>query len=114
MHLPLDRLWSCGLTFSEAEYLLAALAAGVAAAAAAGVAVSASTGTECFALFFNGVTEVDNAEARRTGAFHLGDGSHFSFSSWVSFSILIYEHIFRYKSRVCTNFVTKGLPIALK
>ena len=46
----------------------------MAAAAAAGVAVSASSGTVCFALFFNGVTEVDNAEARRTGAFHLGDG----------------------------------------
>ncbi len=86
----------------------------MAAAAAAGVAVSASTGTECFALFFNGVTEVDNAEARRTGAFHLGDGSHFSFSSWVCFSILIYEHIFRDWSRGCKSFVTKGLPIALK
>ena len=84
------------------------------AAAAVGVAVSANTGTVCFALFFNGVTEVDNAEARRTGAFHLGDGSHFSFSSWVCFSLLIYEHIFRNWSRVCTNFVTKGLPIALK
>ena len=84
------------------------------AATAAGVAVSASIGTVCFALFFNGVTEVDNAEARRTGAFHLGDGSHFSFSSWVCLSILIYEQIFRYKSRVCKSFVTKGLPIALK
>ena len=68
----------------------------MAAAAAAGVAVSASTGTVCFALFFNGVTEVDYAEARRTRAFHLGDGSHFRFSSWVCFSILIYEQIFRY------------------
>ena len=86
----------------------------MATAAAVGVAVSANTGTVCFAIFFNGVTEVDNAEARRTGAFHLGDGSHFSFSSWVCFSILIYEHIFRYASRVCTSFVTKGLPIALK
>jgi hypothetical protein len=86
----------------------------VAAAAAVGVTLSAGTGTVGFALFFNGVTEVDNAEARRTGAFHLGDGSHFSFSSWVCFSILIYEHIFRYESRVCTSFVTKGLPIGLK
>jgi hypothetical protein len=86
----------------------------VATAAAVGVAVSASAGTVCFALFFNGVTEVDNAEASRTGAFHLGNGSHFSFSSWVYFSILIYEQIFRYKSRVCKSFVTKGLPIALK
>ena len=60
----------------------------MAAAAAAGVAVSAGTGTVCFALFFNGVTEVDNAEARRTGAFHLGDSSHFRLSSWVCFSIL--------------------------
>ena len=91
-----------------------ALAAGVTAALTVGVAVSASTGTVCFALFFNGATEVDNAEARRTGAFHLGDGSHFSFSSWVCLSILIYEQIFRYESRVCTSFVTKGLPIALK
>ena len=86
----------------------------MATAAAVGVAVSASAGTVCFALFFNGVTEVDNAEASRTGAFHLGDGSHVSFSSWVCFSLLIYEHIFRDWSRVCTNFVTKGLPIALK
>ncbi len=86
----------------------------MAAAAAVGVAVSANTGTVCFAVFFNGVTEVDYAEARRTGAFHLGDGSHFSFSSWVCLSILIYEHIFRHKSRVCKSFVTKGLPIALK
>lgn len=113
-HLPLDRFQSCGLTFSEAEYLLVALAACVTAAAAVGVAVSASTGTVCFALFFNGVTEADCAEASRTGAFHLGDGSHFSFSSWVCFSIPIYEHIFRDKSRVCTRIVTKGLPIALK
>ena len=86
----------------------------MAAAAAVGVAVSANTGTVCFALFFNGVTEVDYAEARRTGAFHLGDSSHFSFSWLVWFSMLIYEHIFRYKSRVCKTFVTKGLPIALK
>ena len=86
----------------------------MAAAAAVGVAVSASTGTVCFALFFNGVTEVDNAEARRTGAFHLGYCSHFSFSWWVCLSLIIYEHIFRYKSRVCKSFVTKGLPIALK
>ena len=86
----------------------------MAAAAAVGVAVSASSGTVCFALFFNGVTEVDNAKASRTGAFHLGDGSHFSFFSWVCLSLLICEHIFRYKSRVCKSFVTKGLPIALK
>ena len=86
----------------------------MAAAAAVGVAVSASSGTVCFALFFNGVTEVDYAEARRTGAFHLGDGSHFRFSSWVCLYIIIYEHIFRYKSRVCKSLVTKGLPIALK
>ena len=73
-----------------------ALAAGVAAAAAVGVAVSASIGTVCFAVFLNGVSEVNNAEARRTGAFHLGDGSHLRFSSWVCLSLLISEQIFRY------------------
>jgi len=83
LHLPLDRFYRCCLTFSEAEYLFVALAACVAAAAAVGVAVSASTGTVRFAVFFNGCTEADNAHARRTGAFHLGDGSHFRFSWFV-------------------------------
>jgi len=44
-HLPLDIFYGCFLTFSEAEYLFAALAACVAAAAAVGVAVSASSRT---------------------------------------------------------------------
>jgi hypothetical protein len=73
----------------EAEYLLVALAAGVAAAAAVGVAVSASTGTVRFATFFDGFTQVDNAQARRTGAFHLGDGGHFRFSWWIRFHIYL-------------------------
>jgi hypothetical protein len=84
LHLPLDRLYGCFLTCSEAEYLFAALAAGVAAAATVGVAVSAGTGTVGFATFFDRFTEADNAQARRTGAFHLGDSSHFTFSWCVS------------------------------
>lgn len=79
LHLPLDRFCGDFLTFFEAEYLFVALAAGVTAAGAVGVAVSASTGTVRFATFFNGFSEADNAQARRTGAFYLGDGSHFTF-----------------------------------
>ena len=63
MHLPLDRFYGCFLTFSEAEYLFVALAAGVAAAAAAGVAVSTSIGTIGFAAFFDGFSEADSAQA---------------------------------------------------
>jgi hypothetical protein len=77
LHLPLDRVYGCFLTCSEAEYLFAALAAGVAAAAAVGVAVSASSGTVGFAAFFDGFTEADNPQARSTSAFHLGDSGHF-------------------------------------
>ena len=90
-----------------------ALAARVAAAAAVGVAVSASAGTVGFATFFDRFSEGDNTQARRTGAFHLGDGGHFTLSWWVCLAIHIYEHIFRCKSRECKNFVTKGEPIAL-
>ena len=52
----------------------------MAAAAAAGVAVSTSIGTVRFAAFFDGFSEGDNAQARRTGAFHLGNGGHLTFS----------------------------------
>lgn len=83
LHLPLDRLYGCFLTCSEPKYLFAALAGGVAAAAPVGVAVSASSGTVVFATFFDGFTEADNAQARRTGAFHLGDSGHFTFSWFV-------------------------------
>lgn len=79
LHLPSDILYGCFLTFSEAEYLFVTLAAGVTAAATVGVAVSASSRTVGFAAFFDGFSEADNAQARRTGAFHLGNGSHFTF-----------------------------------
>lgn len=82
-HLPLDRFYGCFLTGSEAEYLFAALAAGVAAAATVGVPVSASSGTIGFSVFCDRFTEADNAQARRAGTFHLGDSGHFTFSWWV-------------------------------
>lgn len=85
----------------------------MAAAAAARVAVSASSGTVRFSAFFDGFSQADNAQTRRAGAFHLGDGGHFTFSWRVCLAIHIYEHIFRCKSRECKNFVTKGEPIAL-
>ncbi len=79
-HLPLDILYRFFLTFAEAQQLLVALAAGVAAAAAVGVSVCASSGTVGFAAFFDRFSEADNAQARRTGAFRLGDGGHLGFS----------------------------------
>jgi len=60
-----------------------ALAACVAAAVAVGVPVSTSTGTIVLAAFFDGFREADNAQTRRTSAFHLVDGGHFTFSWWV-------------------------------
>jgi hypothetical protein len=111
-HLPLYILYSFFLTFSEAQHLFVAAAAGVAAACAVGMAVSAGARTVVLTAFFNGFTEGDNAQARRTGTFHLGYGSHFVFSWWVL--MFISEHIFRYMSRGCKKFVTKPVSIALK
>ena len=79
-HLPLDRFYGCFLTFSEAEYLFIALAAGVAAAATVGVAGGASSRTVGFSAFFDGFSQADNAQTRRTGTFHLVDSGHFTFS----------------------------------
>ncbi len=62
-HLPLDRFYGCFLTFSEAEYLFVALAAGVAAAAAVGVAVCASSRTVLLTIFLDGFSEADSAQA---------------------------------------------------
>jgi hypothetical protein len=76
-HLPADILYSFFLTFSEAQHLLVAFAAGVTAASTVGMTVSAGARTVVLTAFFNGFTEGDNAQARRTGTFHLGYGSHF-------------------------------------
>jgi hypothetical protein len=83
-HLPLGRLYSFFLTFSEAQQLVVASAAGVAATGAVGMAVSAGAGTVVLTAFFNGFSQGDNAQARRTGTFHLGYGSHFALSWWVA------------------------------
>jgi hypothetical protein len=96
-HFPLDILYSFFLTFLEAQHLLVTSAAGVAAASAVGMAVRAGVRTVVLTAFFNGFTEGDNAQARRTGTFHLGYGSHFMLSWWVV--MFISEHIFIYMSR---------------
>lgn len=112
LHLPLDLLYRFFLAWAEAQHLFVALAAGVAAAGAVGVAVSAGAGTVVLTAFFNGFTQADNAQARRTGTFHLGYGSHFVLSWWLL--IFISEHIFICMSRECKKFVTKPVSIALK
>jgi len=70
-----------------------ALAAGVAAAGAVGVAVSAGAGTVVLTAFFYGCTEADNAQARRTGTFHLGYGSHFLLSWCLSLYLNTYSYV---------------------
>ena len=80
LHPPSDRLDSFSLNFPEPQQLFVAGAACVTAAAAVGMAVCTGIGTVVLTAFFNGGAEVDNAQARRTSAFHLGDGGHFAFS----------------------------------
>jgi hypothetical protein len=71
----------CGIDpFFLQSQLFVASTAGVAAAATVGMAVCTSSGTVVLTAFFNRCSEVDNAQAGRTGAFHLGDGGHFALS----------------------------------
>jgi uncharacterized membrane protein YgaE (UPF0421/DUF939 family) len=49
---------------------------GVAAARTFGMAIGTGIATVVVTLFFNRLTGIDNAQARVTGAFHLGNRGH--------------------------------------
>lgn len=77
LHPPADRL---ARFFLQSQQLFVAGATCVTAAAAVGMAVGTGIRTVVLTAFFNGFAEVDNAQARRTGTFHLGDGGHVALS----------------------------------
>jgi hypothetical protein len=104
-HLPLDILYRFFLTFWETQHLFVASAAGVTAASAIGMTLSAGAGTVVLTAFFNGFSQADNAQARRTGTFHLGYGSHFCVLL-VGGCLYLYLNIYSY---ICQGDVKKLL-----
>ena len=75
-HPSIDIFNNLHLTFCQFPALVVASTACVSTASAIGMTLSTGIRAVVLTAFFDGFGECNDAQARRTGTFHLGYGSH--------------------------------------